>query len=219
MQLRICIDFSDNVTPNSNLCFSWYQQRLTLPLVDQFIADLKDSVREAKVAPSGKGSMVAVYGALLFPLLFLCLHPLRCLSCTRVRCGFVVSSICLVGAPPALRCYIFVFIFIISGVFPYLRKKIPPHPSRRYTFLSVVSCIVSLFLSVRLPPISFPGSFFPSGSHSEYWYSECSHHAGSCEPSPHVPPYTYMGGNCGFGTLGRPLFRIQGLGRCFRHQP
>lgn len=36
--------------------------RLTLPLVDQFIADLKDSVQEAKVAPSGKGSMVAVYG-------------------------------------------------------------------------------------------------------------------------------------------------------------
>jgi len=36
--------------------------RLTVPLVDQFIADLKDSVREAKVAPSGKGAMVAVYG-------------------------------------------------------------------------------------------------------------------------------------------------------------
>ncbi|KAF8187467.1 pyridoxal phosphate-dependent transferase [Pholiota molesta] len=36
--------------------------RLTLPLVDQFIADLKDSVREAKIAPTGKGSMVAVYG-------------------------------------------------------------------------------------------------------------------------------------------------------------
>jgi len=36
--------------------------RLTLPLVDQFIADLKDSVKEARIAPSGKGSMVAVYG-------------------------------------------------------------------------------------------------------------------------------------------------------------
>ncbi|PPQ90627.1 hypothetical protein CVT25_006610 [Psilocybe cyanescens] len=36
--------------------------RLTLPVVNQFIADLKDSVREAKIAPSGKGTMVAVYG-------------------------------------------------------------------------------------------------------------------------------------------------------------
>ena len=38
------------------------KQRLTVPLVDQFIADLKDSVKDAKIAPSGKGSMVAVYG-------------------------------------------------------------------------------------------------------------------------------------------------------------
>ncbi|KAF9050348.1 pyridoxal phosphate-dependent transferase [Panaeolus papilionaceus] len=36
--------------------------RLTLPIVDTFIADLKDSVREAKVAPSGKGTMVSLYG-------------------------------------------------------------------------------------------------------------------------------------------------------------
>ncbi|KAF8907824.1 pyridoxal phosphate-dependent transferase [Gymnopilus junonius] len=36
--------------------------KLTVPLVDQFIEDLKDSVREAKVSPTGKGSMVAVYG-------------------------------------------------------------------------------------------------------------------------------------------------------------
>jgi sphinganine-1-phosphate aldolase len=36
--------------------------RLTVPLVDTFIADLKDSVQEAKTAPSGKGHMVAVYG-------------------------------------------------------------------------------------------------------------------------------------------------------------
>lgn len=36
--------------------------RLTVPVVDAFIADLKDSVQEAKLAPSGKGSMVAVYG-------------------------------------------------------------------------------------------------------------------------------------------------------------
>jgi sphinganine-1-phosphate aldolase len=30
--------------------------------VDVFIADLKDSVREAKLQPEGKGTMVAVYG-------------------------------------------------------------------------------------------------------------------------------------------------------------
>ncbi|EPQ57117.1 PLP-dependent transferase [Gloeophyllum trabeum ATCC 11539] len=36
--------------------------RLTVPIVDQFIADLKDSVNEAKLSPSGQGSMVAVYG-------------------------------------------------------------------------------------------------------------------------------------------------------------
>ncbi|KAF8634287.1 hypothetical protein AX17_004242, partial [Amanita inopinata Kibby_2008] len=35
--------------------------RLTVVNADTFIADLKDSVREAKMAPSGKGSMVAVY--------------------------------------------------------------------------------------------------------------------------------------------------------------
>ncbi|KAJ6476032.1 pyridoxal phosphate-dependent transferase [Mycena vitilis] len=36
--------------------------RLTVDRVDVFIADLKDSVQEAKVQPSGKGTMVAVYG-------------------------------------------------------------------------------------------------------------------------------------------------------------
>ncbi|KII92641.1 hypothetical protein PLICRDRAFT_37419 [Plicaturopsis crispa FD-325 SS-3] len=36
--------------------------RLTVPLVDTFIADLKDAVKEAKTKPTGKGSMVAVYG-------------------------------------------------------------------------------------------------------------------------------------------------------------
>ncbi|KAJ7646954.1 pyridoxal phosphate-dependent transferase [Roridomyces roridus] len=36
--------------------------RLTVDAVDMFIADLKDSVREAKTQPSGKGTMVAVYG-------------------------------------------------------------------------------------------------------------------------------------------------------------
>jgi hypothetical protein len=42
-------------------------QRLTVDRVDVFIADLKDSVREAKVLPSGKGTMVAVYGTDLLP--------------------------------------------------------------------------------------------------------------------------------------------------------
>ncbi|KAJ6498960.1 pyridoxal phosphate-dependent transferase [Mycena sanguinolenta] len=36
--------------------------RLTVDRIDMFIADLKDSVQEAKVQPEGKGSMVAVYG-------------------------------------------------------------------------------------------------------------------------------------------------------------
>jgi sphinganine-1-phosphate aldolase len=41
-------------------------QRLTVPLVDTFIADLKDSVEEAKTAPGGKGNMVQVYGTLFY---------------------------------------------------------------------------------------------------------------------------------------------------------
>ncbi|KAG6820278.1 hypothetical protein H0H93_002890 [Arthromyces matolae] len=36
--------------------------RLTVPVVDTFIADLKDSVKQAKMTPSGKGTMVALYG-------------------------------------------------------------------------------------------------------------------------------------------------------------
>jgi len=36
--------------------------RLTVSLVDTFIADLRDSVKEAKLYPSGKGTMVSVYG-------------------------------------------------------------------------------------------------------------------------------------------------------------
>ena len=40
-------------------------QRLTVPLVDNFISDLKDAIREAKLAPTGKGTMVMLYGACL----------------------------------------------------------------------------------------------------------------------------------------------------------
>ncbi|KAJ7141450.1 pyridoxal phosphate-dependent transferase [Mycena epipterygia] len=36
--------------------------RLTVDKVEQFIADLKDAVKSAKLEPSGKGTMVAVYG-------------------------------------------------------------------------------------------------------------------------------------------------------------
>ncbi|OBZ70801.1 Sphingosine-1-phosphate lyase [Grifola frondosa] len=36
--------------------------RLTVPMVDNLIADLKDAVRVAKLAPSGKGTMVTLYG-------------------------------------------------------------------------------------------------------------------------------------------------------------
>ncbi|KZS98485.1 PLP-dependent transferase, partial [Sistotremastrum niveocremeum HHB9708] len=36
--------------------------RLTVPVVGQFIADLKDAIQEAKSAPSGTGNMVALYG-------------------------------------------------------------------------------------------------------------------------------------------------------------
>ncbi|KAG1725430.1 PLP-dependent transferase [Suillus paluster] len=44
------------------LIHSLTRKRLTLPLVDTFIADLKDSVQEAKSTPSGKGTMVMLYG-------------------------------------------------------------------------------------------------------------------------------------------------------------
>lgn len=40
--------------------------RLTVPVVDQFIADLKDSVKEARLTPSGAGTMVRLYGEVSF---------------------------------------------------------------------------------------------------------------------------------------------------------
>jgi hypothetical protein len=40
-----------------------FSQRLTVPVVDQFIADLKDSVDSVKGQPTGKGSMVTLYGS------------------------------------------------------------------------------------------------------------------------------------------------------------
>ena len=43
---------------------------MTVPVVDNFIADLKDAVREAKLTPSGKGTMVMLYGACPVPIPF-----------------------------------------------------------------------------------------------------------------------------------------------------
>jgi hypothetical protein len=37
-------------------------QRLTLQVVDQFVADLKECVDIARANPSGNGHMVALYG-------------------------------------------------------------------------------------------------------------------------------------------------------------
>lgn len=42
-------------------------QRLTVSVVDQFIADLKDCVQEAKAKPSEDGHMVTVYGMRAIP--------------------------------------------------------------------------------------------------------------------------------------------------------
>ena len=55
---------------NTILTLSSKIKRLTLPVVDAFIADLKDAVREAKVSPSGSGTMVAVYGTSFISIFF-----------------------------------------------------------------------------------------------------------------------------------------------------
>ncbi|KIY61722.1 PLP-dependent transferase [Cylindrobasidium torrendii FP15055 ss-10] len=47
-----------NGTPGVHLACT----RLTVQVADEFIADLKDAVSEAKASPSGKGTMVALYG-------------------------------------------------------------------------------------------------------------------------------------------------------------
>ncbi|CCM03203.1 uncharacterized protein FIBRA_05327 [Fibroporia radiculosa] len=36
--------------------------RLTVPVVDQLVEDLKDAIREAKLEPTGKGTMMTLYG-------------------------------------------------------------------------------------------------------------------------------------------------------------
>lgn len=41
-----------------------------MPVVDNFIADLKDAVQEAKLAPDGQGTMVMLYGACPVPIPF-----------------------------------------------------------------------------------------------------------------------------------------------------
>ena len=40
-------------------------KRLTVSMVDTFIADLKDAVKEVKVLPSRNGTMVSLYGMFL----------------------------------------------------------------------------------------------------------------------------------------------------------
>ena len=52
--------------------FLYLSQRLTVSMVDNFIADLKDAVKEAKVTPSGEGTMVALYGPLVYLYDVLC---------------------------------------------------------------------------------------------------------------------------------------------------
>lgn len=56
-------------------------------MLDTFIADLKDSVEEAKTTPSGKGTMVAVYGKQLSRFL----HP-----------SFLSSSVLFMVMAPSL---------------------------------------------------------------------------------------------------------------------
>lgn len=66
--------------PFDEILTSWILQRLTVPVVDNFIADLKDAVRDAKLAPSGKGTMTMLYGKLIN-----CVHrrppSLMCFGC------------------------------------------------------------------------------------------------------------------------------------------
>ncbi|KAF8149467.1 pyridoxal phosphate-dependent transferase [Crassisporium funariophilum] len=72
--------------------------RLTVPVVETFIADLKDAVRESKGAPAGKGTMVSLYGTSRFSLFTLSLSFLaifvrlvagRKMRLIRARGGFL----------------------------------------------------------------------------------------------------------------------------------
>jgi hypothetical protein len=49
------------LTPTCPIDTAW-PQRLTVPVVETLIADLKDCVKEAKASPGGQGSMVVLYG-------------------------------------------------------------------------------------------------------------------------------------------------------------
>jgi hypothetical protein len=50
-------------------------QLLTVTAVDQFIADLKACIEEAKVRPVGSGDMVSVYGMFVGQWHFSCILP------------------------------------------------------------------------------------------------------------------------------------------------
>lgn len=52
--------------------FPSHPQRLTLQVVEEFIADLKECVGIARANPSGKGDMVALYGTFFVKLVVSC---------------------------------------------------------------------------------------------------------------------------------------------------
>ena len=60
-----------------------------MPVVDNFIADLKDAVQEAKLAPDGQGTMVMLYGACPVPVPFPSRSRVRVLVRVqyRILCG------------------------------------------------------------------------------------------------------------------------------------
>jgi sphinganine-1-phosphate aldolase len=53
----VCMSLSGSVAGSDTV---W--QRLTVPVVDNFIRDLKDAIWDAKGSPAGKGTMVSLYG-------------------------------------------------------------------------------------------------------------------------------------------------------------
>jgi hypothetical protein len=71
--------------------------------VDTFIADLKDSVKDAKLQPNGKGQMVAVYGMYLATILFLAfpiLNDAQSLSACIQVFGIARRLVCIAPNHP-----------------------------------------------------------------------------------------------------------------------
>lgn len=65
-------------------------------MLDTFIADLKDAVKEAKIAPSGKGSMVALYGTCASNSVSGCASGTQC--CAIVASFLIFDSFSIFGA-------------------------------------------------------------------------------------------------------------------------